>query len=79
MDCWRGEVLDPLLQAKLVDAFIIQVAPSIIGSGISLCKQGNQENDLTLVGSGATNNWLNGIMCSSSTFKLFFRRWDGNK
>ena len=44
-----GEVLQPLLQAKLVDEFIIQIAPTIIGRGIPLFTPGEQENELTLV------------------------------
>lgn len=44
-----GEVLYPLLQEKLVDEFIIQIAPSIIGRGIPLFLPGEQENKLTLV------------------------------
>ncbi|MFB3164831.1 dihydrofolate reductase family protein [Neobacillus sp. 179-J 1A1 HS] len=42
-----GEVLKPLL--KLVDEFIIQIAPTIIGKGIPLFVPGDQENKLTLV------------------------------
>lgn len=42
-----GEVLKPLL--KLVDEFIIQIAPTIIGQGIPLFVPGNQESKLTLV------------------------------
>lgn len=44
-----GEVLYSLLQAKLVDEFIIQIAPSIIGRGFPLFKPGDQENKLKLV------------------------------
>lgn len=44
-----GEVLFPLLQAKLVDEFIVQIAPSIIGRGIPLFVPGEQENQLRLV------------------------------
>jgi dihydrofolate reductase len=44
-----GEVLYPLLQAKIVDEFIIQIAPSIIGRGIPLFMPGDQENELRLV------------------------------
>ncbi|SDN04775.1 dihydrofolate reductase family protein [Bacillus sp. OK048] len=44
-----GEVLQPLLQAKLVDEFIIQIAPFIIGRGIPMFVPGEQENELTLV------------------------------
>jgi dihydrofolate reductase len=42
-----GEVLQHLL--KLVDEFIIQIAPTIIGKGIPLFVPGDQENKLTLV------------------------------
>lgn len=44
-----GEVLYPLLQAKLVDEFIIQIAPSIMGRGIPMFMPGDQENELRLV------------------------------
>lgn len=42
-----GEVLQHLL--KLVDEFIIQIAPTIIGRGIPLFVPGDQESKLTLV------------------------------
>jgi dihydrofolate reductase len=42
-----GEVLQHLL--NLVDEFIIQIAPTIIGRGIPLFVPGDQENKLTLV------------------------------
>lgn len=44
-----GEVLFPLIQAKEVDEFIIQIAPIILGSGIPLFIPGEQENKLRLV------------------------------
>ncbi|MFP7298684.1 dihydrofolate reductase family protein [Neobacillus niacini] len=44
-----GEVLQQLLQEKVVDEFIIQIAPAIIGRGIPLFVEGDQENELTLV------------------------------
>ncbi|MED1741366.1 dihydrofolate reductase family protein [Bacillus swezeyi] len=44
-----GEVLHPLLQEKLVDEFVIQIAPSIIGRGIPLFISGDLENKLKLV------------------------------
>jgi dihydrofolate reductase len=44
-----GEVLYPLLQEKLVDEFIIQIAPSIIGHGIPLFIPSEQENQLNLI------------------------------
>ena len=44
-----GEVLSPLLQEKLVDEFIIQIAPSIIGRGIPLFIPSERENQLRLI------------------------------
>jgi dihydrofolate reductase len=44
-----GEVLYPLVQGKLVDEFIIQVAPTIIGQGIPLFIPGTFELELSLV------------------------------
>jgi dihydrofolate reductase len=44
-----GEVLQPLLKAKLVDEFIIQIAPTIIGRGIKMFVPGDHENELKLV------------------------------
>lgn len=43
------EVLNPLLCEKLVDDFIIHVAPTIIGQGIPLFKSGSYEMWLELV------------------------------
>jgi dihydrofolate reductase len=44
-----GEVLYPLLQERLVDEFIIQITPAIIGRGIPLFLPGEQENRLRLL------------------------------
>ncbi len=44
-----GEILQPLLQAKLIDEFIIQIAPVVIGRGIPMFVPGDRENELTLV------------------------------
>lgn len=43
-----GEVLYPLIQAKEVEEFIIQIAPTILGSGIPLFVPGERENKLKL-------------------------------
>lgn len=43
-----GEVLKPLLEEKLVDEFIIQLTPVIIGNGIPLFVPGDYENKLLL-------------------------------
>ncbi|MCM3693156.1 dihydrofolate reductase family protein [Neobacillus niacini] len=44
-----GEVLQHLIQSNVVDEFIIQIAPTLIGRGIPLFVPGDQENELTLV------------------------------
>jgi len=44
-----GEVLQPLLQARLVDELIIQIAPFIIGQGIPLFIPGDEDIRLTLL------------------------------
>lgn len=42
-------MLYPLLQERMVDEFIIQVAPTIIGRGIPLFIPGETENQLKLL------------------------------
>lgn len=44
-----GEALHPLIQAKLVDEFVIQIAPSMIGGGIPLFIPGNEDVKLRLL------------------------------
>ncbi|MCL6443457.1 MAG: dihydrofolate reductase family protein [Alicyclobacillus sp.] len=44
-----GEALHPLIRAQLVDEFIIQIAPSIIGRGIPLFLPGDVNFRLLLV------------------------------
>lgn len=44
-----GEILQPLLQEKMVDEFFIQIAPSIIGKGIPLFIPADQQTDLKLL------------------------------
>jgi dihydrofolate reductase len=44
-----GEVLQPLLQSRLVDEYFIQFAPTVIGNGIPLFLPGDRENELRLV------------------------------
>ncbi|MDW0114639.1 dihydrofolate reductase family protein [Sporosarcina saromensis] len=45
-----GELLHAFVQRKLVDEFIITVAPTIIGKGIPLFREGDYQLDLTLKG-----------------------------
>ena len=44
-----GEALHPLIQARLLDEFIIQIAPAIIGRGIPLFIPGNEDVRLRLL------------------------------
>lgn len=43
-----GELLHSFIQEKLVDEFIITVAPTIIGNGISLFREGDYHLELSL-------------------------------
>ncbi len=43
-----GELLQSFIKEKLIDELIITVAPTIIGTGISLFKEGNYELELSL-------------------------------
>ena len=45
-----GELLYSFVQEKLVDEFIITVAPTIIGNGIPLFREGDDQLDLSLKG-----------------------------
>ncbi|HET7627843.1 MAG TPA: dihydrofolate reductase family protein [Bacillales bacterium] len=44
-----GEVLQPMMEEKLVDEFIIQITPTILGRGIPLFLPCDVENELKLV------------------------------
>lgn len=51
-DIWivgGADALSPLLDHDLVDEFIIQIAPTVIGGGIPLFKAGTREMSLDLV------------------------------
>jgi dihydrofolate reductase len=43
-----GELLNSFIQEDLVDEFIITIAPTILGNGIPLFKEGNHQLDLSL-------------------------------
>lgn len=45
-----GEMLNPLLQTRLVDEIILQIAPTTLGKGISLFQGEGVEQELSLVG-----------------------------
>ncbi|WP_088006015.1 dihydrofolate reductase family protein [Indiicoccus explosivorum] len=54
-DIWivgGGQILRPLLEAQLVDEFIIQLAPALIGRGIPLFPPGDYDSRLELTGIG---------------------------
>ncbi|MGM7703452.1 dihydrofolate reductase family protein [Pseudalkalibacillus sp. Hm43] len=43
-----GEVMQPLLEAKLIDEFTVQIAPALIGHGLPLFKAGDYDTRLHL-------------------------------
>lgn len=57
-----GDLLQPILKEELVDEFIIQVAPVLLGRGIPLFRPGETETALSLRMSGATSNLRNCVM-----------------
>ncbi len=53
-----GELLNSFIQEDLVDEFIITIAPTIIGNGIPLFKEGNHQLDLSLKGTKKFNQFI---------------------
>ncbi|SFQ39074.1 dihydrofolate reductase family protein [Salibacterium halotolerans] len=53
-----GELLHSFIQEGLVDEFIITIAPTIIGSGIPLFKEGNHQLGLSLIESKTFNQFI---------------------
>lgn len=53
-----GELLHPFIENKLVDEFIITVAPTIIGNGIPLFKEGDYQLDLNLQSTRTFNQFV---------------------
>ena len=53
-----GELLHSLIQENVVDEFIITVAPTLIGSGIPLFKEGNHQVELSLKGTKTFNQFV---------------------
>ncbi|MCM3758229.1 dihydrofolate reductase family protein [Sporosarcina aquimarina] len=53
-----GDILNTFLKEKLVDELILTVAPTIIGEGIPLFKEGNYQLDLSLVGTRTFNQFV---------------------
>ena len=53
-----GELLNSFMQKDLVDEFIITIAPTIIGNGIPLFKEGNRQLDLSLKGTKKFNQFI---------------------
>lgn len=53
-----GELLDSFIQAKLVDDLIITIAPTILGKGIPLFKEGDYQLDLSLKGMRNFNQFV---------------------
>ena len=53
-----GELLHSFVQEGLVDEFVITVAPTIIGKGIPLFREGNYQLDLSLKGTRIFNQFV---------------------
>ncbi|WP_204696534.1 dihydrofolate reductase family protein [Geomicrobium sediminis] len=53
-----GELLSGFIQEKLIDEFIITIAPTIIGKGIPLFKAGDFTLDLSLKGTQHFNQFV---------------------
>lgn len=53
-----GELLQSFIQEKLIDEFIITIAPIILGSGISLFREGDYQVDLSLLGTKNFNQFV---------------------
>ncbi|PAE20793.1 dihydrofolate reductase family protein [Robertmurraya siralis] len=53
-----GELLHSFIEEKLIDEFIITVAPTIIGKGIPLFKGGDSQLELSLKGTRIFNQFV---------------------
>ncbi|MET3657169.1 dihydrofolate reductase family protein, partial [Sporosarcina psychrophila] len=53
-----GELLQSFVGKKLVDEIILTVAPTIIGKGIPLFKEGDYQLDLSLKGTRNFNQFV---------------------
>ncbi|MCH1624431.1 dihydrofolate reductase family protein [Ferdinandcohnia quinoae] len=53
-----GELLHSFIQEDLVDEIIITFAPTILGNGIPLFKEGNRQLDLSLKGTRKFNQFI---------------------
>lgn len=58
MDSWGGELLFYFIKEKLVDEFIITLAPTILGEGIPLFKNGDYQLDLNFTGMRSFNQFV---------------------
>lgn len=53
-----GELLSFFLQERLIDEMIITIAPTVLGNGIPLFKEGNYQFDLSLKGINQFNQFV---------------------
>lgn len=53
-----GELLQSFVEKKLVDEIILTVAPTVIGNGIPLFREGNYQLDLSLKGTRNFNQFV---------------------
>ena len=53
-----GDLLHTFLKEKLVDELFLTIAPTIIGEGIPLFKEGDYQLDLSLKGTRSFNQFV---------------------
>lgn len=53
-----GELIQSFIKEKLVDEIILTIAPTIIGNGIPLFKEGDYQLDLILIGTKTFNQFV---------------------
>lgn len=53
-----GELINSFIQHRLIDEFIITVAPTLIGSGTPLFREIDQELELSLIGTRQFNQFV---------------------
>jgi len=71
MDCWWRRIVIVIYTRKLVNELILTVAPTILGKGIPLFKDGDYQLDFSLKELGISINLLNYTTMSKINGTLF--------